>query len=166
MESTVTLTGYVGNEIEKRTTKAGQAFATFRVGTTPRVKRGESWMDGNTTWTTVVCYRDLAQNVGDSVSKGDPVFVEGRVRTQAWIDQAGQNHERTVLEADTIGHDLRRGTTTFKKAVFKPYGDHKQDDRPTVGDVDDTLTDSGAALIKADEADPDKESVDEDAIAA
>ncbi|MDR0849576.1 MAG: single-stranded DNA-binding protein [Propionibacteriaceae bacterium] len=152
MESTVTLTGYVGNEIEKKTTKAGQAFATFRVGTTPRVKRGESWADGNTTWTTVVCYRDLAQNVSDSVFKGDPVFVEGRVRTQAWVDKTGQNHERTVLEADTVGHDLRRGTATFRKTPFKPYGDHKQDERPKA-DADETLTDAGDDLAATETTD-------------
>jgi len=115
MESTVTLTGYVGNDIEVRRTKTGVSTASFRVGTTPRVKRGDEWANGTTTWTTVVCYRGLADNVGASLVKGDAVIVEGRVRTQVWTDDQRDLHERVVVEAISIGHDLNRGTTALQR---------------------------------------------------
>ena len=119
MESTMTLTGYVGQDIELRQTRTGISTVSFRVGTTPRIKTADGWTDGTTTWVNVTCYRYLADNVGRCVSKGDPVIVHGRVRTQMWTDAGGINHERMVIEASSVGHDLNRGMSAFTRTSTK-----------------------------------------------
>jgi single-strand DNA-binding protein len=115
MDISVTLTGYVGGDIESRSTKSGLPMATFRVGTTPRIRRDNEWTDGPTTWVSVTCFRALADNVAASLHKGDPVIVSGRFRTQAWVDAGNESHERLVLEAAQVGHDLTRGRSRFER---------------------------------------------------
>ncbi|MDR0960367.1 MAG: single-stranded DNA-binding protein [Propionibacteriaceae bacterium] len=116
MDSSVTLTGYVGNAVETRLMRSGDTAAHFRVASTPRVQREGVWSDGQTTWLTVWCYRGLADNVAASVNKGDPIIVEGKLRTRVWIDDQQETQERLVLEATTIGHDLTRGTAVFERS--------------------------------------------------
>ena len=113
MEAVVHITGYAGTEVE---TKANGTVAKFRLASTPRVRIKGEWGDGNTTWIEVSCFRALAEHVASSIRKGDPVVVIGRLRTNAW-EKDGQSHERLVLEAETIGHDLNRGTAAFRRKV-------------------------------------------------
>ena len=117
METMMTISGYVGHDVEVKKTRAGASLASFRVGSTPRVRTPDGWADAPTTWMTVVCYRHLADNVAQSLRKGDPVVAQGRVRTQTWNDDQGASHERMVLEAASVGHDLIRGTSVFTKAA-------------------------------------------------
>ncbi len=111
MEAVVHITGYAGTEVE---TKANGTVAKFRLASTPRVRTKGEWGDGNTTWIEVSCFRALAEHVASSIRKGDPVVVIGRLRTNAW-EKDGQSHERLVLEAESIGHDLNRGTAAFRR---------------------------------------------------
>ncbi len=113
MEAVVHITGYAGTEVE---TKANGTVAKFPLASTPRVRTKGEWGDGNTTWIEVSCFRALAEHVASSIRKGDPVVVIGRLRTNAW-EKDGQSHERLVLEAETIGHDLNRGTAAFRRKV-------------------------------------------------
>jgi single-strand DNA-binding protein len=113
MEAYVHMTGYVGGDVEFRNNTV--ATASFRLGCTPRLRRGGDWTDGETSWLTVTCFRSLAEHAASSVRKGDPVIVIGRLRTQVWVKD-GQQQERTVLEALTIGHDLTKGTSAFNRS--------------------------------------------------
>jgi len=115
METTMILNGYVGHNIELKYTKTGVPTVTFRVGTTPRIRTDDGWIDGTTTWMTVVCYRALAEHVAHCVYRGDPVIVHGKVRTQSWDDAQGVPHEKMVLEAGLVGHDLSRGVAAFTR---------------------------------------------------
>lgn len=116
MEAMISMTGHVGADVESRVIRqTNTVTATFRLACTPRVRRRGEWADGETTWLTVTCYRALAENVAVSVGKGDPVTVLGKLRTQVWHDDNGERHERTVLEATSVGHDLARGTTEFRR---------------------------------------------------
>jgi single-strand DNA-binding protein len=67
----------------------------------------------------VTCFRGLADNVRESVHKGDPVIVHGRLRT-GWTDNQGVAHDRVSLEAITVGHDLTRGVTRFERNRREP----------------------------------------------
>ena len=113
MEALITISGWVGGEIEFRNNKT--ATASFRLACTPRVWRPGGWTDGETTWFTVMCFRTLAENAAASIAKGDAVVVSGKLRTQVW-EREGVPYQRTVLEAQTIGHDLTRGTSAFRKS--------------------------------------------------
>jgi len=111
----MTLTGYVGHNIELKQTNGGVSTVSFRVGSTPRIRTQDGWTDGVTTWMTIVCYRALAEHVARCVYKGDPVIVHGKVRTQSWADSTGAQHERMVIEAGAVGHDLSRGVSAFAR---------------------------------------------------
>ena len=114
-DTMVTLQGWVGNEVTYRETKNGNV-ATFRVGSTPRIRRGGEWVDGPTSWYTVNCWRALAENVRDSVRKGDPVIVHGRLRVDVWERTDEQLSTTYVVEAFYLGHDLNRGRGVFTKS--------------------------------------------------
>ena len=120
----VNVQGRVGSEVEFK--QAGQVpIASFRLASTPRqFNRGE-WSDKPTTWFTVECWRTLAQNVRESLAKGQPVLVSGKLKTTEWKDEeTGQPRSKTVLDAFSVGHDLARGTAKFAKnpgQVSQPY---------------------------------------------
>lgn len=111
----VTLHGWVGSDVTYRDPQ-GIGVVNFRVGSTPRLKRDGEWVDGDTTWYSVTAWRQLAQNVRDSVRKGDAVVVHGRLRTDVWERQDGQVGSTLQIEASLVGHDLSRGTSVFVRA--------------------------------------------------
>jgi single-strand DNA-binding protein len=120
----VTVQGRVGGDVEyKEATSTKVALASFRLGSTPRYyDRGEGgWADRPTTWFTVECWRTLAENVKGSLEKGQPVMVMGRLKTTEWKDENGERQTKTVLEAFSVGHDLARGTSIFRKNAPQPH---------------------------------------------
>jgi single-strand DNA-binding protein len=126
-EASVTFQGWVGNDVVHRETAQGNV-ANLRVGSTPRIrKRNGDWVDGPTSWFSVTCWRTLADNVRDSVHKGEPVLVHGRLRTDVWEREDGQSSVTYVVEATYVGHDLARGTATFLKAVRSERTDAEED---------------------------------------
>ena len=128
MEALVQMTGYAGTEVEIR---GGGSVAAFRLACTPRVRsKGGEYGDGNTTWIDVTCFRSLATHVAASIRKGDPVIVVGKLRTSVW-EKDGQSRERLGLEAETVGHDLTRGTAIFRRtprASVEPTDADEPDD--------------------------------------
>ena len=135
-EALVTFQGWVGNEVVHRETAQGNVV-NFRVGSTPRIrKRNGDWVDGPTSWFSVTCWRSLADNVRDSVRKGEPVLVHGRLRTDVWEREDGQTSVTHVVEALYVGHDLTRGTAEFVKST-----------RPERVDSDDTIDAAVKAML-------------------
>lgn len=120
----LTLTGWVGSDVELKQLEGGSAVASFRIGSTPRGfdKAQNLWVDRPTTWFTVDCWRSLAQNVAESINRGDPVVVYGRLKTSEWTDENGEPRSRTLIDAFSVGHDLSRGTTSFRKQVAQGLG--------------------------------------------
>ncbi len=112
----VTFHGWVGNEVTHRDVN-GVTVANLRVATTPRIKRKGQWMDGDTTWYSVSAWRSLADNIRDSVKKGDAVIVHGRLRSDAWEREDGQVSHTLLVEASFVGHDLNRGTSVFLRSA-------------------------------------------------
>ncbi|MER8185378.1 single-stranded DNA-binding protein [Kitasatospora sp. NPDC094015] len=117
-ETLVTMVGNVASTVSYAQTAAGVPVANFRMATTERrFDRGSGdWVDGDTSWVTVVAWRWLATNLVSSVSKGDPVVVSGRLRVREWEEE---ERRRSVVEIDArvVGHDLSRGTSAFRRAV-------------------------------------------------
>lgn len=120
----VTFHGWVGNDVTHRDVN-GVAVANLRVASTPRIKRKGQWMDGDTTWYSVSAWRALADNIRDSVKKGDAVIVHGRLRSDAWEREDGQISSTLLVEASFVGHDLCRGTSVFLRSTKqeKPEAD-------------------------------------------
>jgi single-strand DNA-binding protein len=134
MEALVHITGYAGSEVEVR---GNGTVSAFRLACTPRVRTKSGWADGNTTWIEVSCFRQLAEHVAASVRKGDPVMVVGKLRTSVW-EKDGQTHGRLVLEADTVGHDLNRGTSAFQRRPRLSSTDTREPDEAPPDDEVDT----------------------------
>ena len=108
----VTLHGWVGGDVSYRDPQ-GTSVANFRLASTPRLKKEGKWVDGDTTWYSVTVWRHLAENVRNSVRKGDAVVVHGRLRTDTWKREDGELSSTLQIEASLVGHDLSRGTSTF-----------------------------------------------------
>ncbi len=152
MDAQMWMTGNVGSEVEFRQLRDDLAFASFRLACTPRMRKAGDWVDGETTWIAVSCSRSTAEHVRSSISKGDPVIVVGRLRTTRWTDNQGVGQERMIIEATSIGHDLSRGTSVFRKAP-----------RPVVEEVNvGDMVAAAEAQADGDEA----EEVDTDSTAA
>ena len=134
-ETLVIFQGWVGNEVVHRETPQGNV-ANLRVGSTPRIrKRSGEWVDGQTSWFSVTCWRGLADNVRDSIRKGDPVFVHGRLRTDVWEREDGQTSVTYVVEATTVGHDLTRGTASFLRSTRPERVDTEEETNAVLKEV-------------------------------
>jgi single-strand DNA-binding protein len=98
----VILVGNLGADPEMRFTQAGQAVANLRLATTER------WTDKNgqkqelTEWHRIVVWGKQAEIVGQYLTKGRQIYVEGRIRTRQWQDQQGQKRYSTEIVAQTV----------------------------------------------------------------
>ncbi|HYO20524.1 MAG TPA: single-stranded DNA-binding protein [Dermatophilaceae bacterium] len=149
-ETYVTVSGNVVGDPVVRATRANVPFVTFRVASNVRrvdFKTGE-YIDAGTNFVNVTAFRALGVNLSNSLKKGEPVIVYGRMRINQWVngDRSGTTVE---IDAYNVGHDLNRGQTTFTK-VAKPQ--LNQNDRmadPEVQDAADQL-DHDAAMLDGD----------------
>ena len=114
--STITVTGISATQPRHLVTNEGTAITSFRFAATERRydKQDQKWVDGDTTWFTVSAFRSLADNVKASVKKGERLIITGRLRIRDWEagDKSGTDVE---IEADSIGHDLTWGTSTYTR---------------------------------------------------
>jgi single-strand DNA-binding protein len=85
---------------ELRFTPNGIVVARIRLAVTPRIRERDGWKDGETSYVRVNVWRDLAEHVADSLSKGDRVVVVGRLRTRAWESPEGDKRSVVEVEAD------------------------------------------------------------------
>ncbi len=117
---TLSVVGNVVNDVDLRFTASGEAVASFRVASTTRRfdRNNERWIDGDTHYFTVSCWRQMAHNVASSLIKGMPVVVTGRMRSREHEKVCG-DHTHTMryvdIEAIAVGPDLARGTCVYTK---------------------------------------------------
>lgn len=139
-DAQITISGYVGTNVEFRSSNGnGYDRAVFRLGSTPRFRdrRDGVWRDQETIWMTVKVWRALAQNVAASVQRGEPVIVVGKLRAERWKGEDGEDHQRDVLEATMVAHDLNRGTTAFRRAERQPEKAEQPDDTQIYAKLDE-----------------------------
>lgn len=118
MSDLITLTGLVATPPRHLVTGEGLPITSFRLASTQRrYDRGQQrWVDGETNWFTITCFRQLALNSNASVQKGQRVVVTGRLRVRDW--ESGEKAGTTVeVDADALGHDLSWGTAAFTRSV-------------------------------------------------
>ncbi|MGR6962923.1 single-stranded DNA-binding protein [Geodermatophilus sp. URMC 61] len=108
----------VGNVVDspRRVSLENGAVTNFRLASTARRFDGQTqeFVDAGTFWVDVECWNDLSGNVSGSVSKGDPVIVQGTLTTHSW---EGENGRRSTprIRAAAVGHNLARGTGVFRR---------------------------------------------------
>jgi single-strand DNA-binding protein len=127
----VAITGNLTDNPEVTFTPNGAAVCNFRLAVTPRVKDGEGWKDGETSFFRITAWRQLAEHVGDSLSKGDRVIVLGQLRARSWETPEGER--RTVVEvtAEEVGPSLKWATAKPERTKGNgPKGGRFNDDPP------------------------------------
>ena len=114
MSIKVTFVGTLGSDPELKFTQSGAAVASFNVATTKRVKDGDGWKDGPTSWVRCTVWRQYAENVAESLVKGSRVMVTGEM-SQRDYEKDGQKRSVWECQVDEVGPVLRYATATVKK---------------------------------------------------
>ncbi|RBP99860.1 single-stranded DNA-binding protein [Bifidobacterium xylocopae] len=115
-QTKMTMTGFVGKDPVSIGREGATPVCTFRLGSSDGYydAKTRAWREFPTTWMTVKAFKALANNVLQSVHKGDPVLVTGSVSTEEWVKD-GAKRSSLVLEAESIGHDLSMGVSGFRR---------------------------------------------------
>ena len=118
-EATLCVTGYVATQPKGGWTKDGIRTLYMRLGWTPRRidRTTGDWADQPTSFISVICYRKVAENAALCLRRGDPVVVKGNLRVREFGEENGPRRTAVEVVADSIGHDLSRGITIFKKST-------------------------------------------------
>jgi len=129
MTDHLTLTGLVATTPRHVVTTEGLAITSFRLASQQRRydRSSQQWSDGETNWYTVTAFRELAINASRSLNKGDRVVTSGRVKVRDWTtdERTGTSIE---VEADSLGHDLLWGTSSYEKATHKESSAHSEEE--------------------------------------
>ena len=114
-EVNVTVVGNLGADPELRYTQGGVAVVSVNVGSTPRTynRTTNAWEDGETVWVRCTAWREVAENVAQSLTKGTRVVVTGRLKApSAYQTASGEARASLELEIEEIGPSLLRATAS------------------------------------------------------
>ena len=115
-DSTVTIVGNVTRDPEMRYTPGGAGKATFGVAVSRRWQnRNTQEWEEQTSFFNVVCWREMAENVSESITKGARVVVSGRLEQRSWETDNGEKRSVVEIVADDIGPSLRWATAQITK---------------------------------------------------
>ena len=116
-DTQITLIGNLTGDPELRFTPSGAAVANFTVASTPRTfdRQSSEWKDGDTMFLNCSIWRQAAENVAETLSKGMRVIVQGRLKSRSYDDREG--NRRTVFEVDVeeVGPSLRYATAKVNR---------------------------------------------------
>ena len=103
------ISGRLGKDVEIRHTSAGKAVGSFTVASSSRKKNPDTgqWEDGDTTWTNITVWGELAENVANVFSKGQPISLKGRLKQRTY-EKDGQNRTVFEVEADEVSNPVPR----------------------------------------------------------
>jgi single-strand DNA-binding protein len=108
-DTTITFIGNLTYDTEILFTPSGSAVANFTIASTPRTFDAQSkeWKDGETLFLRASVWREAAENVAESLSKGMRVIVSGRLKSRSYETKEGEKRTVIELEVDEIGPSLR-----------------------------------------------------------
>lgn len=116
-DTTITIVGNLVGDPELRFTPSGAAVANFTVASTPRTynrQKGE-WEDGEALFLRCNIWKEVAENVAESLVRGQRVIIQGRLKQRSFETREGEKRTVVEVEADEIGPSLRYGTAKFVK---------------------------------------------------
>jgi len=114
----VTIVGNLTDDPELRFTPQGVAVANFSVAVNRRVRDPQTneWKDGDASFFRINCWRQLAENVAESLTRGTRVVVSGFLKQRSWETQEGEKRSVIEIEADEIAPSLRWAIAKVEKA--------------------------------------------------
>lgn len=116
-ETSITIVGNLTSDPELRFTPAGAAVANFTVASTPRQYNRQSgeWEDGDALFLRGTVWRWMAENVAETLSRGDRVVVQGRLKQRSFETKEGEKRTVVEMDVDEIGPSLRYATAKVNK---------------------------------------------------
>ncbi|WP_224277877.1 single-stranded DNA-binding protein [Nocardioides lacusdianchii] len=118
-ETTITVVGNLVDDPELRFTPSGAPVANFRIASTPRTfdRQTNEWKDGDTLFLACAVWRQAAENVAESLTRGMRVIVQGRLKSRQYETREGE--KRTVFEIDVeeVGPSLRSASAKVTKTT-------------------------------------------------
>ena len=117
-DTVITIIGNLTGDPELRFTPSGAAVANFTVASTPRQfdRQTSEWKDGETLFMRCSVWREAAENVAESLTRGTRVVVQGRLVSRSWEDkETGQKRSVMEMQVDEIGPSLRYATAKVNK---------------------------------------------------
>lgn len=108
-DTPITVIGNVVADPELRYTSSGVAVSNFRVASTPRTfdRQQNQWVDGEAMFLTCNAWREMAENVMETLSKGSRVIVTGKLRQRSFDTREGERRTVFEIEVDDVGPSLR-----------------------------------------------------------
>jgi single-strand DNA-binding protein len=110
MDSAAIVIGNLTADPDLRYTPNGAAVCRLGVAVTRRERDGDGWRDGETSFYDVACWRELAENVTESLHTGDRVVIVGRLRQRSWEGTDGERRSKVEIDADEVSPSLRWAT--------------------------------------------------------
>lgn len=114
-DNAIAIAGNITRTPELRFTPTGAAVATFGVAVNRRWRNQRNEWEEETSFFDVVCWRDLAEHVAESIDKGTRVVVTGRLQQRSWETDAGEKRSKVEVLADEVGPSLRWATATVQR---------------------------------------------------
>ncbi|MEU5690645.1 single-stranded DNA-binding protein [Actinosynnema sp. NPDC020468] len=116
-ETTITVVGNLTADPELRFTQSGAAVANFTVASTPRTfdRQTGEWKDGEALFLRCSVWKQVAENVAESLTRGARVVVTGRLRQRSYDTKEGEKRTVIELEVDEIGPSLRYATAKVNR---------------------------------------------------
>ena len=123
-ETVITVIGNLTGDPELRFTPSGAAVANFTVASTPRTfdRQSNEWKDGDTLFLRCSIWREAAESVAESLTKGTRVIVTGRLVQRSYETREGEKRTVIELEVDEIGPSLRYATAKVQKMARSGTG--------------------------------------------
>jgi single-strand DNA-binding protein len=118
-DTQITIAGNLVDDPELRFTPSGQPVARFRVASTPRFRDNSTgeWKDGDSLFLTCNVWRQAAENVAESLTRGTRVIVSGRLRQRSYETKEGEKRTVYEVEADDVGPSLRNASAKVNKVA-------------------------------------------------
>ncbi|MQY27152.1 single-stranded DNA-binding protein [Nocardia aurantia] len=118
-DTVITVIGNLTADPELRFTPAGAAVANFTVASTPRVfdRQSNEWKDGEALFLRCNIWREAAENVAESLTRGSRVIVSGRLKQRSYETREGEKRSVVELEVDEVGPSLRYATAKVNKTT-------------------------------------------------
>lgn len=131
VDNQVVLVGNLTDDPELRFTPQGAAVANFRIAVTPRFRDGDVWKDGETSFFRVNVWRQQAENVAESLTRGSRCIVTGRLRSRSWETPEGEKRYATEVEADEVAPSLKFATAKVNRVSSgRDYADRGESAPP------------------------------------
>ncbi|WP_448639300.1 single-stranded DNA-binding protein [Geodermatophilus sp. URMC 63] len=116
-DTVITIIGNLTSDPELRWTPSGAAVADFTIASTPRTldRQTQEWKDGDPLFLRCSVWRQAAENVAESLTRGSRVMAQGRLKQRSFETKEGEKRTVVELEVDEIGPSLRYATATVAK---------------------------------------------------